>query len=69
MQDSEVNYESVLRSTKVKIDELETNNKIKNIRDLSRGKNDFKKGYRPRTNRVQDEKGDLVADCHSILAR
>ena len=33
------------------------------------GINKFKKGYQPRTNRVQDEKGDLVTDCHSILAR
>jgi len=30
---------------KAKIDELETNSKIKNIRDLCRGINDFKKGY------------------------
>ena len=29
---------------------------------------DLKKGYQPRTNIVKDEKGDLVADCHSILA-
>jgi hypothetical protein len=29
----------------------------------------FKKGYQPRTNIVKDEKGDLVADCHSILTR
>jgi hypothetical protein len=27
------------------------------------------KGYQPRTNIVKDEKGDLVADSHSILAR
>jgi len=26
-------------------------------------------GYQPRTNRVKDEKSDLVADSHSILAR
>jgi len=26
-------------------------------------------GYQPRTNVVQDEKGDLVTDSHSILAR
>jgi len=26
-------------------------------------------GYQPRTNTVKDEKGDLVADSHSILAR
>jgi len=31
--------------------------------------NNFKKGYQPRTNTVMDEKGNLVADCHSILAR
>jgi len=54
---------------KAKIEELETNSKIKNIRDLYRGINDFKKGYQPRTNIVKDDKGDLVANSHSILAR
>jgi len=54
---------------KFKIDELETNSKIKNIQDLCRGINGFKKGYQPRTNIVRDEKGDLVTDCHSIVAR
>jgi len=29
----------------------------------------FNKCYQPRTNIVEDEKGDLVAHCHSILAR
>ena len=53
----------------IRIDELETNSKIKNIRDLYRDISDFKKGYQPRTNIVKDEKGDLVADSHSILAR
>jgi len=52
---------------KAKIEELES--KIKNIRDLYRGINDFKKVYQPGTNIVKDEKGDLVADSHSILAR
>ena len=52
---------------KAKIDELETNSKIKNIRDLYRGINDFQKGYQPRTNIVKDEKGDLVKYSHSIL--
>jgi hypothetical protein len=33
---------------KGKINELETNNKNKNIRDLYRGINEFKKGYQPR---------------------
>ena len=54
---------------KAKIKELETNSKIKNIRDLYRGIIDFKKGYQPRTNKVKDGKGDLVTDSHSILAR
>jgi hypothetical protein len=36
---------------------------------LYRDSNDFKKGYQPRTIIVKDEKGDLVADCHSIMAR
>jgi len=54
---------------KAKIEELETKSKIKNIRDLYRGINDFKKGYQPRTNIVRDDKGELVADSHSILAR
>jgi len=35
----------------------------------SRGINDFKKGYQPRTNIVKDEKSDLIADSHSILVR
>jgi flagellar basal body rod protein FlgC len=54
---------------KAKIEELETNSKIKNVRDLYRGINDFKKGYQPRTIIVKDEKGDLIADSHSIMAR
>jgi hypothetical protein len=54
---------------KAKINEPETNSKNKNIRDLYRGINDLKKGYQPRNNVVKDEKGDLFADPHSILAR
>ena len=54
---------------KVKIDELEINSRIKYIIDLYRGIIDFKNGYQPRTNIVRDEKGDLVTDSHSILAR
>jgi len=54
---------------RVKIEELETNSKIQNIRDLYRGINEFKKGYQPRCNIAKDEKGDLVADSHSIVAR
>jgi hypothetical protein len=36
---------------KNKINELETDSKNKNIRDLYRGINEFKKGYQPRTNK------------------
>jgi len=54
---------------RAKIEELETDSKIQNIRDLYRGINDFKKGYQPRCNIVKDEKGDLVADSHSVVAR
>jgi hypothetical protein len=54
---------------KDKINELESNNKNKNIRDLCRGINEFKKGCQPRTNLVKDEKGDLLADPHKIVNR
>ena len=54
---------------KAKIGDLETNSKIKNIRDLYRGISDFKKGYQPRTNIVKDETGDLVMGSYGILAR
>jgi len=58
-----------LEHLKAKIEELETNSKTKNIRDLYRGINDFKTGYQPRTNIVQDEKGDMVTDYHIIMVR
>jgi hypothetical protein len=35
---------------------------------LYRGINKFKKGYQPRVNVVNDEKGDLVVDSYNILA-
>ena len=43
---------------KARTDELETNSKIKNIRDLYRGIIDVMKGYQPKTNVVKDEKGN-----------
>jgi hypothetical protein len=43
-------------------DEFATNSRNKNIRDLYRGINKFKKGYQPRSNLVKDENGDLLAD-------
>ena len=36
---------------------------------MYRGINDFKKGYQSRTIIVKDEKVELVADPHSIMAR
>jgi hypothetical protein len=45
------------------------NSKNKNIRDLYRRINEFKRGYQPRSNLVKDEKGDLLADSHIILNR
>ena len=36
---------------------------------MYRGINDFKKGNQPRTIIVKDEKGELVADPHSIMAK
>ena len=54
---------------KAKIEDLETNSKIKNIRVLYRGISDFKKGYQPTTNIEKGETGDLVTGSYSILAR
>jgi hypothetical protein len=47
------------KNLKAKIDELEIKSKVKNIRDFHKGFSDFKKGYQPRTNIVNDEQGDL----------
>jgi hypothetical protein len=52
---------------KDKINELETNSKNKNIRDLYRGINEFKRGYQPRNNLMKHENRDLLVDSHSIL--
>jgi hypothetical protein len=54
---------------KDQITELASNSKNKNIRDLYRGINEFKRSYQPRSNLVKDENGDLLADSHNILNR
>jgi hypothetical protein len=54
---------------KGKINELATNSKRKNIRDLYRRINEFKRGYQNRSNLIKDENGDLLADSHNILNR
>jgi hypothetical protein len=48
---------------KDKINELPTNSN-KNIRDLCRGINEFKRGYQLKNNLVKDENGDLPGDSH-----
>ena len=57
------------RYLKAKIEELETNSRIKNIMDLHRGITDFKKGYQPRNKILKDGNGDLVTESHSIFSR
>jgi hypothetical protein len=54
---------------KGKINELETNNKNKNIRDLYRDIYEYKKGYQPRINIIKDENGNLLSDPQSVLNR
>jgi hypothetical protein len=54
---------------KDKINDLESNSKNRNIRDLYRGINEFKTCYQPRTNLVKNERGYLLADPHKILSR
>jgi hypothetical protein len=39
---------------KDKMNDLATNSKNKNIRDLYRGLNEFERGYQPRSNLVKD---------------
>jgi hypothetical protein len=48
---------------------IDLNSKNKNIRDLYRGITEFKKGYQPKTNLVNDERGDLLANPLKILTR
>jgi hypothetical protein len=47
---------------KDKINELATNNKNKNIRELYRGINEFKRGYQPGSNLMKDDNGEQLAD-------
>jgi hypothetical protein len=54
---------------KSKINELETNSKNRNIRNIKRGINEFKKGYQPRSNLVKEENVDLHADSQNIFNR
>jgi hypothetical protein len=52
---------------KDKINELVTNSKNKNIIDLYRRINEFRRGNQPINDLVKDKNGDLLADSHNIL--
>jgi hypothetical protein len=54
---------------KDKINELAINSKNKNIRDLYRRINEFKRVYQPRSNFVKDENGDRLVDPNTIINR
>jgi hypothetical protein len=66
---AEISRKKKKECLKDKIEELEINSKIKNIRDLYGGINGLKKAYQPITNIIKNEKCDLVTDSHSILVR
>jgi hypothetical protein len=51
---------------KDKINELATYSMNTNITDLYSGKNEFKRGYQPRSNLVKDENCDLLADSQIL---
>jgi hypothetical protein len=51
---------------KAKIEELETNSKMKNIRDLYRGISDFKKGYQPRNN-IKMMRKFILLQTHTVF--
>jgi hypothetical protein len=54
---------------KGEIIELAVNSENKNNRDLYRRINEFKKGYRCRSNFVKDENYDMLEDSNIILSR
>jgi hypothetical protein len=45
------------------------NRQNKNTRDLYRGINEFRMGYKPRNNLMKDENSDLRSASHNILSR
>jgi hypothetical protein len=52
---------------KDKINKPGSNSKNKNIRDMCRFINEFKKHYHPGSNLLKDERCDLLVDAHKIL--
>ena len=51
-----------------KINKLKENSKNKNIREIYKGINEFKKGYQPRTYVIKKNDGSILADTTSILS-
>ena len=52
---------------RAKVNKLEENSK--NIREMYKGINEFKKGYQPRAYVTKKHYGTIVADSTSILSR
>ena len=52
-----------------KVNKLEENSKNKNIWEMYKGINEFKKGYQPRAYVIKKDDGTIVADTTSILSR
>jgi hypothetical protein len=52
---------------KDKILELATNSKSKEVRELYRGLNEYKRGYQLRNNLVKVKNGDPLADSYNML--
>jgi hypothetical protein len=51
---------------KVKVNKLEENSKNKNNREMYKGINEFKKGYKHRAYVIKKDEGTIVADTTSI---
>ena len=54
---------------RAKFNNLEENSKNKNIQEVYKGINEFKKGYQPRAYVIKKYDGTIVADTTSILSR
>ena len=54
---------------KARVNKLEEDSKNKNIREMYKGVNELKKGYRPRAYIIKKHNGTIVADTTSILNR
>ena len=51
---------------KAKVNKLEENSKNKNIREMYKGINEFKKGYQPHAYVIKKHGSTIVADTTSI---